>query len=120
MRRALGVFVLLVIMLWLYTMSHAQEHRHPTETITGATGRFYESWRMPHNRTASCCSRADCYAVEAHMRAGVWFFKHRETGRMLPVPADRVEQERDNPDGQNHACASPQGMVYCFIAGGGT
>jgi hypothetical protein len=113
--------VIIVVTLFLTgsATNSQSNHHHPTGAISGATGRFYDTWKMPHNRSASCCSNKDCYAVEAHRREGVWFFKHRETGRMLSVPESRIERERDNPDGLNHVCANPQGMVYCFIEGGG-
>ena len=118
----------LVIIIWVLgiilglsfalTVGMAQ-HVHPTETITGATGRFYETWLMPDNRAASCCSRKDCYSTQIRMVGGQVEARIRETGKWVRVPDQKIERERDNPDGQNHICATPTGHVYCFIFGGG-
>jgi hypothetical protein len=118
----IALWVFLMVLLMIYPFAHAQDHHHPTETITGATARLYDTWRIKPDRTTSCCSRKDCYSVEAKMIGGNWFFKHRESGKWLMVPDSRVEDESgpDNPDGQNHVCASPSGQVFCFMAGGGT
>jgi hypothetical protein len=98
--------ILLLALLFLYPFAHAQEHHHPTETIYGATAKFYETWRMPSNRSMSCCSKQDCYATEAHIARGKWVARQRENGKWMEVPAERVEFDRDSPDGQNH--------VYCL------
>jgi hypothetical protein len=45
---------------------------------------------------------------------------------MSAIPAEKIEHERDNPDGRNHVCAPPANHtydgeeVYCFTLGGGT
>jgi hypothetical protein len=117
MRRVIiaGVIILLTLLL-LYPLSHAQEHRHGDEVISGEVGRFYDRWRQPANRSVSCCSRYDCYATEAYMRGGTWFFKHRESGRFLPVPASAIETEADSPSPENHVCANKSGsLVFCFL-----
>lgn len=79
---------------------------------------FYSTWMRPDDRTKSCCGEQDCYPVEARMSDGQWFFKQRHTGIWQPVPQERVETDRDNPDGRNHVCEA-NGQVYCFIAGSG-
>lgn len=107
-----------VILLLLYE-AHAQEHQHPTETITGATALFYETWRRPDIPTSSCCDQKDCYATKARQHSGKLQAMHRETGEWIDVPPEKVEQNRDSPDGLNHLCASSVKFVYCFISGAG-
>ena len=38
---------------------------------------------------------------------GSIFAKRREDGKFILVPPDKVERNRDNPDGRNHTCAPP-------------
>lgn len=101
--------------------AHAQEHRHGDTVIPGVTGKFYETWMRPDQPHLSCCNRMDCYATEARMVNGVWWARHRETGKFIEIDPKKIEHNRDNPDGQNHLCASSGStpVVYCFIAGGG-
>jgi hypothetical protein len=52
--------------------------------------------------------------------------KRREDGKYIPVPPEKVERNRDNPDGRNHLCAPPPNVfhpsdtVFCFALGGAT
>lgn len=100
----------------------AQEHQHHhgTEVIEGATGHFYETWMRPDMPAVSCCNRMDCYATPARMRGGKLQAMHRESGEWIDVPPEKVEQNRDSPDGRNHLCASSWKYVFCFVMGGGT
>lgn len=109
------------------TLALAQEHHHPTETINGAQAKFYDTWKRPDMPGVSCCNRADCYATEARQRNGRWLARRREDGKWLSVPASKVEQNRDSPDGRSHLCAPPpvgegnyENGVICFIASAGT
>lgn len=106
--------------------AQAQEHRHPTEMITGDVGKFYESWHRPDLPKESCCNRADCYATQARTLGGRIQAKRREDGKWLNIPATKIETGRDSPDGRNHLCAPPPERehvypdgVICFIAGAG-
>lgn len=98
----------------------AQEHRHPGETITGATAQFYETWKRPDMPDVSCCDKKDCYATPSRHRGGRIQALHRESGEWIDIPPDRVELNRDSPDGLSHLCASASQFVYCFKEGGGT
>lgn len=88
--------------------------------------KFYKTWMKPDAPTQSCCSDIDCYPTQARQIKGVWHFQRREDGKWIRIPPEKVEINRDNPDGRNHVCASkptdfnPDGTVYCFIPGGGT
>jgi hypothetical protein len=117
---AILYFVAVIVLLLLRPLAHAEEHRHGNEVLPDAVGRFYESWKMPYLPTSSCCNKADCYPVEAHMAHGIWYFRHRESGDWVPVPDKAIELNRDSPDSRNHVCASPGKNVFCFKSGGGT
>ena len=96
------------------------DHVHPTETITGATAAFYETWMRPDMPDVSCCNRMDCYATQARRRGGRIEARHRESGDWVEVPRERLEQNRDSPDGRNHLCASADRFVFCLVMGGGS
>lgn len=96
------------------TPAHSQHEHH------SAAGRFYKTWMMPDLPTVSCCNENDCYATEARKVGNRWEAKRREDGKWLSVPDEKIERNRDNPDGQNHLCAPPPMMgdkVYCFSLG---
>lgn len=113
----------LVGLLFILTPVDAQVLHHH-EGMTPEVDQFYSYWLRPNlgrPRNSSCCNRLDCYPVEAQMRGGHWFFKHRETQQWKIVPDGLVEHEqadpKESPDGRNHVCASPYGHVYCFVVG---
>lgn len=117
---AVSIVVAFGILLLAVAASFAQEHHHPTETITGATAKFYESWMRPDVPTSSCCSEKDCYATPSRVRNGKVQALHRESGDWIDIPPEKIEQNRDSPDGLNHLCASTGKFVFCFVQGGGT
>lgn len=102
----------------------AQEHRHPLQDEQ-LHYKFYSTWMMPDNPNRSCCNKADCYPTEARFEDGQWFARRREDGKFLRIPALKVEQNRDSPDGRNHLCAPPPSgyqppdTVFCFKPGAG-
>lgn len=115
--------MLRLLFLALLSQASAQEIHHH-EGMSPEVDRFYSTWLQPNGgreRYYGCCNRIDCYPTEAQFRGGFWWVKHRETGRWIMVPADKVEHDqpdaRESPDGRNHVCASPFGTVYCFVAG---
>ena len=81
---------------------------------------------MPDNPSVSCCNQADCYPTEIKYVDGEIYAKRREDGKYIPVPPQKVERNRDNPDGRNHLCAPPPSVydpsdtIYCFALGGAT
>ena len=111
----------IIAITWALTMpAHSQEHRHPNETITGATGKFYETWRRPDMPSVSCCNLSDCYATPSRMRSGRVQAVHRESGDWIDIPPEKIELNRDSPDGLSHLCAASYKFVFCFVMGGGT
>ena len=80
--------------------AQAQEHnRHPLRDLA-LHEKFYSTWHMPDNPTKSCCSMADCYPTEIKIIDGKIYAQRREDSKWLLVPAQKVERNRDNPDGR--------------------
>ncbi len=106
------------------TAASAQEHRHPPKDEP-LHEKFYSTWYMPDNPRRSCCNKADCYPTEVKFQHGQWYALRREDQKYIPVPWQKVEVNRDNPDGRNHLCAPPpaasypRDTVFCFTLGGG-
>jgi len=98
-------------------------HSHPPQHQL-LHEQFYSTWHMPDNPAASCCNDADCYPTEIKYVDGGIYAKRREDGRFIRIPPDKVERNRDNPDGRNHLCAPPPNVfnpadtVFCFALGG--
>lgn len=121
MIRAIGILFFVAILLSFCTMSSwAQEHRHGDEIIPAVTGRFYETWDRPDMPGVSCCNRMDCAVVGGVRRVNgrLQAFRKKD-GVWLTVPPEKVEHNRDSPDGESHMC-SLGAVVYCFIFGTGT
>ena len=100
-------------------------HRHPTQDRL-LHEKFYSTWHMPDNPAASCCNNADCYPTEIKYVDGTIYAKRREDGKFVLIPPEKVERNRDNPDGRNHLCAPPPhafhaaDTVFWFALGGAT
>ena len=60
--------------------------------------KFYAKWHMPDNPSVSCCNEADCYPTEIKYVDGDIYARRREDGKYIPVPPEKVERNRDNPD----------------------
>jgi hypothetical protein len=102
----------------------AHARHHPPEDIP-IHEKFYSNWMMPDRPTASCCNNQDCYPTEVRFRDGFWEAKRREDGAYVRIPWQKIEQNRDNPDGRSHVCMPPpvshrDDVVYCFTLGAGT
>jgi hypothetical protein len=88
--------------------------------------KFYSTWMMPDHPTASCCSLQDCFPTEARQIGDRWEAKLQD-GTWAAIPDEKIERNRDNPDGRNHLCATKvpsmgtMGVtILCFIPGGAT
>jgi hypothetical protein len=103
----------------------AAQHRHPPQD-EALQEKFYSTWFMPDNPAKSCCNKADCYPTEIKYVGGNAYARRREDGKYIPIPPQKVERNRDNPDGRSHLCAPapnsfyPADTVFCFSLGGGT
>lgn len=61
--------------------------------------------------------------TEIHFVDGKIYAGRREDRNDILIPSQKVERNRDSPDGRNHLCApppalSPADTVYCFALGG--
>lgn len=100
-------------------------HHHPRQDQL-LHEKFCSTWHMPNNPSVSCCNDADCYPTEIQYVDGNIYAKRREDGKYIAIPPEKVERNRDNPDGRNHLCAPPPNVahpsdtVFCFALGGAT
>ena len=100
-------------------------HHHPPQDQL-LHEKFYSTWHMPDHPWIGCCNDADCYPTEIKYVDGNIYAKRREDGKYIPVPAEKVERNADNPDGRNHLCSPPPNglppadTVFCFALGGAT
>ena len=85
---------------------HAQEHHHPPQDVQ-LHEKFYSTWYMPDQPTKSCCNKQDCYPTEIKYVGEKLFARRREDGEWIIVPPQKIERNRDNPDGRNHVCMPP-------------
>jgi len=104
---------------------HDAAHRQHPPQDQELHEKFYSTWHMPDNPSLSCCNNADCYPTEIKYIDGKIYARRREDGRYILIPPQKVERNRDNPDGRNHLCAPPPALspldsVYCFALGGAT
>lgn len=120
-----GLFALLTALLLLSLHSaRGQEHHHPPRDAA-IHEQFYRNWMMPDNPTRSCCNLQDCYPAEVTTLGGQLYARRREDGLLIAVPPQKIERNRDSPDGRNHVCAPPPkhpagDIVFCFVFGSGT
>jgi hypothetical protein len=118
-------FVMLFIIAFSPTGNAQENHTHPVSDVP-AHEKFYSTWYMPDEPTRSCCNTADCYPTEVQVLGEIIYARRREDGKWLRIPPQKVEHNRDNPDGRNHLCApppmgsDPRDTVYCFALGSGT
>ena len=122
--RSVRIFAMVAVLALLLSPAAAQHHHPPQDADLHE--RFYSTWYMPDNPIRSCCNKADCYPTEIKVVGSSIYARRREDGKYILVPAHKVEQNRDNPDGRNHICAPPPGAisyppdtVFCFSLGGG-
>lgn len=95
----------------------AEGHTHE-----GTTGQFYATWMMPDAPWVSCCSQEDCAPAASRLVDGHWEARWRDEDEWIVIPAAKVEQNRDTPDGRSHMCGRKSGgsvYVFCFVRGGG-
>ena len=106
----------------------AQEHHHPPQD-QAIHERFYSTWMMPDNRTMSCCHKQDCSPAESRVEDGNWVArKVGGDGDWIAVPPEKIERDRESPDGRSHLCSrrvwtykpGDEQLVLCFIPGAGS
>lgn len=117
-------FTILMLAVALSGTAHAADHSGHRPQDMELHHKFYNSWMMPDNRAISCCHDQDCRPAEARMVNGQWMARQDgDDGDFTPIPPNKIETERDTPDGRNHLCGrrnSPHDFTtFCFIAGAG-
>lgn len=96
------------------TPALAQDHHHPPQDAV-LHDIFYSTWMRPDQPTVSCCNKVDCAPAEARMTSGGWVARRRNDTQWFRIPPEKIELNRDSPDGRSHLCAADK--VFCFIAG---
>lgn len=111
-----GISVILFILF--STGALAQEHYHPLEPA--ALPDFYDTWMRPDNPNMSCCNRRDCAPVTQVRRNsyGGWDMQRAKDGVWITIPPEKMELNRDSPDGRSHMCSSGD-LIFCGILGSG-
>jgi hypothetical protein len=66
---------------------HATLHHPPQDQWLHE--KFYSTWRMPDNPSASCCNDADCYPTEIQYIDGTSNAKRREDGKYILIPPEK-------------------------------
>jgi hypothetical protein len=114
------------MLIFVVSTAVGQQHQHPPQD-EALHEKFYSGWYMPDNPSKSCCNKSDCYPTEIKYVGGSIYARRREDGKYIPIPPQKVERNRDNPDGRSHLCAPPPNSlhhppetVFCFSLGGGT
>jgi hypothetical protein len=60
--------------------------------------KFYSTGHMTDHPYVSCCNDADCYPTEIKYVDGNIYAKRRGDGKYIPIPPEKIERNRDNPD----------------------
>ncbi len=99
----------------------AQDHSGHRAQDMPLHHQFYKTWTMPDNRSMSCCNDKDCEPSASKLENGSWYGKRGD--EWIMIPAQKIERERDSPDGQSHLCAQKvlgSWMIYCFLPASGS
>lgn len=112
-------FALIAAISFLASPALAQDHKHPPQHAA-LHDEFYEGWMRPDLPTASCCNKQDCAPVAAvrHNTAGKLEALREKDGVWVEIPPEKIEWNRDSPDGRSHMCSDGP-FIYCFVYGTG-
>lgn len=113
--------VFLALMFWL-GLNCGAVFAQEGHTHEGVVGRFYSTWTMPDNRDVSCCHEQDCKPASSKFENGSWFARLSDDGGWIRIPAQKIERDRDSPDGRSHLCGRRsigEFTVFCFAPGNG-
>jgi hypothetical protein len=116
-RAAIALAVCIAPALAIVWAARADEHQHPPQDVP-IHEQFYSTWMRPDQPDKSCCNRRDCAPVTQVRRLGNRWQALRD-GEWLTIPSEKIDLNRDSPDGRSHLCAIG-GTVLCFVLGAGT
>lgn len=97
------------------------QHQHPPQD-QAIHERFYKDWMMPDAPFVSCCNEKDCKPAQSKFENDGWLARWKDEDPWFPVPASKVDETRDSPDGRSHMCGayvrySAVFVVFCFVRG---
>lgn len=123
---ALGIAFGLLAAMFIGNVKAEERHGHPARDME-IHRKFYNTWQQPQNRAVSCCHDEDCSPAESKFENGRWLARKvsEPDAEFTPVPPERIEQERDSPDGRSHLCGRRYGYsggeltIFCFAPGTG-
>jgi hypothetical protein len=116
-RAAIALAASVAPALAIASAARADEHHHPAQDAP-IHEQFYSTWMRPDQPDKSCCNKRDCAPVTQVRRVGNRWQALRD-GEWLTIPPEKIEVNRDSPDGRSHLCAIG-GSVLCFVLGAGT
>jgi len=93
-------------------MSGDRAYAAPPENADSSLAPWFQSLRQPGSGI-SCCSMADCRAIE--YRTSATGYEAFIDDKWLAVPPDRVLQNTANPTGRAVACYIPGRGILCFV-----
>jgi hypothetical protein len=103
MTRAAIAFAAYVVLLLLGN-ARADEHHHAPQDAP-IHEQFYSTWMPPDQPDKSCWNRRDCAPVTQVRRTGNRWQALRD-GEWLTIPPEKIEQNRDSPDGRSRRVRS--------------
>lgn len=118
-----------LLALSFISLTFGQDHNHPPQDAA-LHEEFYNTWNRPDirndagERTASCCNKRDCFPTPIRKVNGQWQALDRQTQKWIVIPDNKMEHNqidpRESPDGQSHACISPDNeFPFCAVLGSG-
>ncbi len=119
--------LLVLFALFFALPAPAQHAGHPPQDME-LHRKFYQNWTMPDNRAVSCCHDEDCFPAQSKFEGGSWYGRKADDDEWTRIPANKIEQDRDSPDGRSHMCgrkftymgSSGGFTVFCFLPAGGS
>jgi hypothetical protein len=120
----------LICVIWLALVAFAlpalgAEHRGHRPQDMELHKKFYSTWMLPDRFWIPCCYDQDCQPAASKFEDGSWWAKWDDMQKWVEIPAEKIEENRDSPDGRSHMCGrqswlSESGFdVFCFVRGGG-
>jgi hypothetical protein len=92
-----------------------------------AVREWYKGLMQPDNPLVSCCGEADAYEADTFEVEGDHYVAIITDGKdvippgtRIPVPNTKMKFDRGNPTGHGIIFLGTGGVLYCYVAPGGT